>query len=377
MKNPFVYGKEVAGNDFCNRKEEIRELCGDIEASQNVIIFSQRRYGKTSLIKRVLDASRQKGVITIYADLYPMLTEEDFIAIYAKAITESILGKVHKGVKGLTDFFKKIRPKFTIGQSGDISYSIDIDRKDILPSLEDVLESVNRYISGKQKKAVVCFDEFQQIALFQTDKVEKMMRSVFQKHKNISYIFMGSKKHLISDIFNNPHRPFYRSGKPFPLGKIGRTELAEFITHKFALSGKELPRGVAETILAACELHPYYVQYLCNIIWEQTVAKTQVTKQDFAKSIELLLARESSAYEATWNLLTLKQKQVITALSKVLPEEKLFSGGFLQKHNLGAASSLQRTTQSLMDKDLIDKENDTYIIMDVFFKKWLLSISKN
>ncbi len=374
MENPFVYGKEVAGDNFCNRKKEIQELCRDVENSQNVIIFSQRRYGKTSLIKRVFEISKRKGVITVYADLYPMLTEEDFISIYGKAIAESIFGKVRKSLKGVTKLFKKIRPKFTLGQSGEISYSIDIEKKEILPSLEDALESINRYIASKKKKAVVCFDEFQQIALFKTDKLEKTMRSLFQKHKNISYIFMGSKKHLISDIFNNPNRPFYRSGKSFPLCKIDKNELSEFIRNKFELSNKILSSNLAGEIMNICESHPYYVQYLCHIIWEKAIDKQKISEEDFLKSLDLLLERESSTYEATWNLLALKQKQVLMALSKMSPEEKLFSYEFLQKYDLGSASSLQRTVRSLIDKDLIDKESDLYTIVDVFFKKWLSKI---
>jgi uncharacterized protein len=374
MKNPFVYGKEVAGDNFCNRKKETHELCRDIENSQNVIIFSQRRYGKTSLIKRVFELSKHKGIVTVYADLYPVLTEEDFISIYAGAIAESILGKTKKNIKNIAQFFKKIRPKFTLNQNGEVSYTIDIEKKEILPSLEDALDSINRYANSKKKKAVVCFDEFQQIALFKTDKAEKTMRSLFQKHKNISYIFMGSKKHLISDIFNSPNRPFYRSGKSFPLGKIDKSELSEFIRKKFELSHKVLSDNLANDIIDICECHPYYVQYLCHIIWERAIDKKNITEEDFSKSLGLLLERESSTYEATWNLLTLNQKQALMALSKMLPEDKLFSHEFLKKHNLGSASSLQRTLISLVEKDLIDKEGDSNTIMDVFFKKWLAEI---
>lgn len=374
MRNPFVYGKEVSGNNFCNRKKEILELCRDIENSQNVIIFSQRRYGKTSLIKKVFEIIKRKGIITIYVDLYPVLIEEDFISIYAKAVTDSILGKIKKNMKSVTKFFKTIRPKFTVAQNGEVSYSIDIEKKDILPSLEDVLESINRYVISKRKRAVVCFDEFQQISLFKTDKLEKTMRSLFQKHKDISYIFMGSKKHLISDIFNNPHRPFYRSGKSFPLGKIDKTELSKFIQEKFEFSDKHISDSLTSEIVDVCESHPYYLQYLCHIAWEKAMDKKKITREDFLKSLDLLLERESSTYEATWNFLTLNQKQVLMALSKTLPNDKLFSQEFLKKHNLGAASSLQRTLLSLVEKNLIDKEHDSYAIMDVFFKKWLSRI---
>ncbi|MBA3053164.1 MAG: ATP-binding protein, partial [Candidatus Omnitrophica bacterium] len=200
MRNPFVYGKEVSKENFCNRISEIKELLRDISNSQNVIIFSQRRFGKTSLIKRVFEELDFSRIIPIYVDLYPVLSEEDFIRIYAKALSKTVTKDLADKIKELSSVFKKIRPTYSVDQTGQVSFSIDIKNEDIIPSLEDVLEGLNRYVKKEKKKAVVCFDEFQQVSMLKTDKIEKFMRSVFQSHKNISYIFMGSKKHLIYDM---------------------------------------------------------------------------------------------------------------------------------------------------------------------------------
>ena len=266
MKNPFVYGKEVSGGDFCNRKDEIKELYRDTENSQNVIIFSQRRLGKTSLIGEVLKKSGKKGILTVYVDLYAVLTEEDLVRMYAKAVSESLLGKLDRALKKAGEFFKRIRPKLTVDEAGNPTYSIDVEKKEVLPLLEDALGAVNRYVNKREKKAVVVFDEFQQIGQFKTDRAEKIIRSSIQKHKDISYIFMGSKKHLIFDMFNNPNKPFYKSAKPFPLDKINEDELSEFIQNKFGNAKKLLPEDLAKKIITTCERHPYYIQYLCHII---------------------------------------------------------------------------------------------------------------
>lgn len=376
MENPFVYTKEVTGHNFCNRKEEIKELYRDAVNSQNVIIFSQRRLGKTSLIGEVLKRAKSNGILTVYVDLYAVLTEEDLVRKYAKATAESLLGKLSKTLKEAGEFFKRIRPKFTMEEDGKPTYSVDVEKSQTLPMLEDALEAVRRYVDKKKKKAVVVFDEFQQIGQFKTDRVEKIMRSSIQRHKNISYIFMGSKKHLIFDMFNNPSRPFYKSAKPLPLTKIDEDELTEFIQNKFKSTKKNLPKILAKKIVAACECHPYYLQYLCHIIWERIMDKEDVKAKHFSESLNLLLLRESPTYEATWNLLTMKQKQVLLALAKAAPDEKLFSSTFLEEHNLGSASSLQRTLRSLIDKDLVDREKEFYTIIDVFFKKWLINLER-
>jgi len=376
MKNPFVYGKEVSGNDFCNRKDEIKELYRDTVNSQNVIIFSQRRLGKTSLIGEVLKRSRSKGILTVYVDLYAVLTEEDLVRMYAKAVSESLLGKLDRTLRKTGEFFKRIRPKLTIDDAGKPTYSIDVEKREVLPLLEDALEAVNRYVDEKKKKAAVIFDEFQQIGQFKTDRAEKIIRSSIQKHKDISYIFMGSKKHLIFDMFNNPNKPFYKSVKPFPLNKIDEDEFLEFIRNKFKNTKKSLPASQAKKIITICECHPYYMQYLCHIIWEKVIDGEIVKINDVSESLDLLLSRESSTYEATWNLLTMKQKQVLSALAKAAPTEKLFSSAFLEQYSLGSASSMQRTLRSLIEKDLIDKEGESHTIMDIFFKKWLIRLEK-
>jgi len=374
MKNPFVYGKEVSGDSFCDREEETKELCRDIFNSQNVIVFSQRRFGKTSLLKKVLDKCQRGGILAIYVDLYPVLTEEDFVRLYGKVIVETIYGKFTKKLKDISRIFTRIRPTVSVDNLGNYSWSIDVNKSEILPSLGDVLESVERYSKFKKKKVVVCFDEFQQISLFKTDKVQKMMRSSFQKHKNISYIFMGSKKHLIFDIFNNPSKPFYKSGKSFPLCKIKDKELLKFAQHKFKQSGKAISRELLSEVIKECETHPYYFQYLCHIIWERTVDRKNIESQDFVESRDLLLERASSTYEACWDSLTIRQRQALMALAKTLAGEQIFSHEYLQKHNLGSASTLQRILQSLRDKDLVDKEKNKYSIIDVFFKKWIFAL---
>ena len=169
-------------------------------------------------------------------------------------------------IKELTSVFKRIRPTLSIDQTGQGTFSIDVKNNEVVPFIEDVLEGLNRYVEKEKKQAVVCFDEFQQINQVKTDRLEKYMRSKFQTHKKISYIFMGSKKHLIYDMFNNPNRPFYRSAKLFPLEKITYKELKKFIIDKFKKSGKIISDTLTDKIIFECESHPYYVQYMCHNI---------------------------------------------------------------------------------------------------------------
>jgi len=375
MKNPFVFGKEVSGDNFCNRKKEIEELVRDAESSQNVLIYSQRRYGKTSLIKEVLKKVQKKGIITIYIDLYPVTSEVQLIKTYANAIANSFQGTLEKKVNQLKGIFRRLRPTVTINTDGSQTFSVDASPDYTELQLEDVVESINTYIKKNKKYAVIVFDEFQQIGEFKTNKAEKIMRSMMQSHKHIAYFFMGSKKHLIFDMFNNPNRPFYKSSKQYPLEKIDADELLKFVKDKFRKAKKKIKDETIKRIISICKCHPYYLQYICHILWEITIDKGEITENDVSESLYELLRRGAATYEATWDLLTKKQKEVLLALAVTSPHTKIFSSESMRKHNLGPLSSVHKALKSLMDKDLVDRERDAYIINDIFFQKWIISLS--
>jgi hypothetical protein len=107
MKSPFVYGETVTGDNFCNRIQEISELVNYIKNGTNVIIFSPRRYGKTSLINQVLEIARQKGILSFYVDLYPAVNKQKFIEIYARAISSGLTGKTSRIVKKLKEYLQR------------------------------------------------------------------------------------------------------------------------------------------------------------------------------------------------------------------------------------------------------------------------------
>lgn len=371
-QNPFIYGQEVYGEIFCNRKNEIKELISDIRSGQNVIIYSPRRYGKTSLIKEVLRRAEKEGIIGIYVDLYPVIREEDFVSIYAGAISKTLSGPIEKTINKLKSIFKSLRPKIVINSRGETEIGVDLIKdSDIM--IEDVASAVKRYSDKYKKQIAVVFDEFQQIGVFGSDRIEKKLRSIVQTHgRKISYIFLGSKKHLLYDMFSNPNRPFYKIGRHFPLGKISANELSAFIVDRFQSTGIKISGDNALKIAKTAECQPYYVQHLSSSVWKLTVQK-QVDGAAIENALDLTLAEEKSAYSNIWDELRLNQKKVLKMLAEAGQESKLYSLENLQKYNL-TASTVQKTIKSLLLKEIIDKPNGTYDINDVFFKQWLIRI---
>jgi hypothetical protein len=371
IKNPFVYGGEVVGDSFWNRTHEIQEILKDIQNGQNVILFSVRRYGKTSLIKTILEKARKKGVLTVYVDLYPALTKEKFVEIYAKAISSSLGKPTQKILEIVKKLFPRLIPKIVIRSEGETEFEFDYAPNTLYKtSLTDLLHAVHKRAKEEKKEACVVFDEFQEIANYTDDEVEKEMRSAFQMHRNVSYIFLGSKKHLFSKFFHDPNRPFYKSGKHFPLSRLPLYEVKKHVKENFASGKISVTEEVLTMIAEKGAGHPYYTQLLCHILWDECFDNKKIIEKDVEMALFKMLQRESDVYQTILEGLTQKQKNLLVALSHE-PQAQIFSNAFLTRHRLGPASSIQKAFTFLIEKDILDRENNQITFQDPFFSLWL------
>ncbi len=368
-KNPFSYGGRVTGEAFCDRQKELKELLSDIKARQHVILFSQRRFGKTSLVWRLLAEADKNGIIPVYVDLYPASSLAEFIEMYAKAIAESLSG-YEKAMKLLKGLFSRLYLSMGVDGMGNPQWNVGFDRSRETESLDEVLMTFEAYLKKTKKAGVVVFDEFQQITEMNGKKMEARLRSAIQTHEHVSYLFVGSRKHLMQDIFSNPNRPFYRSGKIFPLGKISSDDFSSFIRVRFGSAKMAISDKALNAMLEATETHPYYTQYLCHILYD-IAEGSRVREDDVPKALDLLITREATAYMNTWDLLTLRQRQALMCLAEIKPSESPFRLEALQRFGMSQPAVMMRALNSLVEKDLVDKENGTYEIIDVFFKRWV------
>lgn len=376
LKNPFTYGGRVSGDAFCNREKEVEELLGDIRAGQHIILFSQRRFGKTSLVWKVLEEARKDGIIPVYVDLYPISTLGEFIEEYAKAIART-LSTYEKAIKLMRGLFSRLYLSMGVDPSGNPQWNVGFDRNREIESFDELISCVENYLKRKGKRGVVVFDEFQQITETNGEKIERRLRSAIQTHEQVCYLFVGSKKHMIHDLFSNPNRPFYRIGKILPLEKIAVADLRSFIEKRFNEAEVDVDTNALEVIVETTECHPFYTQYLCHVLYD-IMEDRHIRADDVPKAVDFLLHRESTAYMNTWDLLTNRQRQALVALSETVPGESPFRTEMLRKFNMSQPAIMIRALKSLVGKDLVDKEDGRYEIIDLFFKRWIkTSISQS
>lgn len=373
--NPFVYGEKVSGENFCNRTREINELASEITSGQNIMIYSPRRYGKTSLIGEVLKRVSDKGLITLYIDLYPAISSEDFVRISLKSISHLLTATSKDILKKVKTFFKRISPSLfvTLTEDGTPSIGINFSKTETLPAVEDIFEGFHSYVREKNKRGVVVFDEFQQVGELEDTRIERTLRSIIQNHRDISYVFMGSKKHLIYDMFNNPGRPFFKSSAHFPLEKIDPVVFSDFIRDKFKKTALEIDPDTAMYIVNITRSHPHYTQLLAHTLWESQYDSrpAKIGPAEVDDAVERILDREETAFTNLWDNLTLQQKRLLLSLSLKNAPDKIFSADHIRRYNLSSIGTVQRGIKSLLNKGIIDKEGENVEIDDVFLKLWL------
>jgi len=236
MPNPFKYGSIVTGKDFADREEELSLLVKELKNGQNLLLYSPRRYGKSSLVCMALEQLSKEGFLTAFVDLYGCVYLSDFVD---KIVTETVVpayDKLDKAANFLKTAISGLRPTITVNPTDgtfEISYKKEVASAGEKQILTEVLDAPEKLAVSKNKPLVVVFDEFQEVKNFNGSKVENLMRTHFQHHKHVTYVFMGSKQHLMREMIADSNKPFFRFAKPVSLGKIPKDKFKRFILEKF------------------------------------------------------------------------------------------------------------------------------------------------
>lgn len=373
MKNPFVFGDVVKGKYFTDREDEIKELTSDLSGGQNILLFSPRRYGKTSLILKVLDNLKKEDVIPVYVDLFRITSIHTFVKIYTAAITKATATKLDEAAQFLKANFPTIIPKIVIKATEPTEFEFDFEaaKKDMDKVLDDLYDLPQKVAARRKRQLVVVFDEFQEISTLNLP-IERSLRAKIQHHDKVAYCFMGSKRHLLDKLFLDKNNPLYRIAKPVPLGKIKPKKLKSFIYERFKSIDMNIDDNLIDEVLKITACHPYYTQQLCHEVFNVCFSKEgyTITLKGIEMAEDKCITAQSYAYSTIWDGLAGKQKDLILALT-LDPEANIYSHEFLSKHELGAPATVQTAVKALEKKGLLDRANGGYSISDVFFIEWI------
>ena len=365
MDNPFSYSDYVTGEAFFDRATEKKDLIYYARNSQNVLLYSHRRMGKTSLLHQVIRRLKRAKprVPSIYIDLYGTLDENDFIDAVLTGLTqiESKIERIFKQMAGLkvTGSIDPITNLPTLSAS--------IKPREKPEYLEKALNLMASY-SNKQKLLVV-FDEFQEVAKYSEAGFEKRLRRVIQGHRNISYIFSGSQKYILIEKFDSAKRAFYKMARSYPLEKIEIRDYTDWAQKLFKKKNVNVDEEIIVDIVERCDYQPMYIQQFLFDLWRSSSVSLDVL-EEIQKSI---ITRQKNQFIVLWDLLTQNQKKALRLLAET-EGESIYAAEQLQRVGFNSGSVLQRALLSLVEKEILSK-NATFQFQDAMLKNWVQSLS--
>lgn len=380
MANPFRFGQVVSGELFCDRKSEIKQITQDLSGGQSIVLFSPRRYGKTSLLKAVSKELKSKRILYGHVDFFACNSTEKVVQAVSSAAAKAIINdlkSIEKFIKKSAQFFTRTRFAIRFEPNGTGSFTVLPElspQATSIDNLSDAFVGLNSYLRKSKKRAVIVLDEFQQI-LRVNSNLEAEFRTIIQQQDRIAFAFLGSRMHLLQDIFINEKRPFYHSAKLIELGPIAQEELTKFIKTRFKKIGVSISEELALRIANKVEGHPDYAQRLCSHIFDSLESNT-VSEELVEAGVLRMLVSLTPSLSGIFEELPIRESQVMTLLAEHGPIAK-FSSKMLYKYDMGMPS-LHKALSSLIRKDLISKGQDKkYFIIDNFLAEWIREVLKN
>jgi len=365
--NPFRYGQVVSKQDFCPRPALSRQLSNFLKSGQNVVLQGERRVGKTSLIVETTRKLRSHRLL--YIDLLEIKTIDDLAKRMVAAIIslEHQAGLLEKALRSLS----QLRPTVAIDPiSGQPSISLDASaalRPDSLTGLLDLIADLNQ-----RKRLVVAFDEFQDILnLPKVAEALATLRSKVQFHTEIPYLFSGSVRNQMKDIFMDPGSAFFKSAISLDVGPLREKPFMKFLTTRFESGRRGIEPELLSQVLELADSIPGDVQELCACLWDTTSLGQSLSSQSLGPALELIYARESKGYEATLVQLSAQQLKCLTGLARMGGDAPL-SSAFLKNTGIALPASVKKALNRLVKMKVVYRYENQYKFVNPFFKSWLI-----
>lgn len=368
-QNPF-FTTGYAGNEyFCDRVNETNTLKNLLLNGNNVVLMSPRRIGKTGLLYHCFDQPEIKeNYHTFIIDIYATKNVEDLIFEMGRSIVRTLKPRGQKAIERFLEVVSALRPGVTFDVMGNATWSLGID-KPLSP--EFALEQIFDYIKQSDKHCLIAIDEFQQITYYPEKNIEAILRTYIQQCTNANFVFSGSERHLLSEMFNSPARPFFSSTSTLPLHILPLDKYSEFVVRHFAKAGKSMPHNIIATLYERFEGVTWYMQKVFNQLFMTMQDGEVCTLNMLDQTIDDIINSYSSNYADLLYQLTPRQKQLLIAINREGKARELTSSRFIKKHHLSTASTIQVAQKSLLDKQLITQNLGEYEVYDKFMSLWI------
>ncbi|MBU0685170.1 MAG: ATP-binding protein [Thermoplasmatota archaeon] len=367
MDNPFKFGGLVTGKDFADRENEMDEILREVRSGTNIVMFSPRRMGKSSLMAELMHRHGAEFLF-VYVDLYGITTKTRMVEVFMSALVSSVYGTVKKVAAGIKDVIKGSRLRLVINEKGEPGVEFSVGEPSV-PEIQDMLDIPEEIARKRGKRIVIVFDEFQEIGSLDGVSLLKAMRSRIQAHRHVSYIFAGSKRHMLMSIFEEREGAFFKSAKPLELGPIPRADFERFLVDRFSAAGGRLEHEAARAIVETGGGNSYYVQQIAHELFN--ISTRPKWPGDVESAVATTLAHQSPAFQFLWD--SIKSRTQRRYLMAVAREGKTMSrSALIERYGLRSASHVQRAIKQLDARGITEGG----VIVDPMLALWLRGLTE-
>lgn len=369
MKNPFVTNGYAGAEYFCDRVKETATLRDLLVNENNVALISPRRLGKTDLIWHLFDnKSIRRSYYCFVVDIYATKNLSDFVNVLGKAVLDELRPKGKKAWEKFITVISSLRSEISFDLNGMPSWNVGLGSIDN-PAV--TLDEIFTYLNQADKPCLVAIDEFQQISRYGDDTVEATIRTYIQRCTNAHFIFSGSQRHLMNEMFTSPSRPFYQSVTIMNLQPLDLKVYTDFCTDKFEQAGKHLDPEVVPSLYQRFDAVTSYMHRTLNILYSKTEVGNTCHVQMVDEALDYILRLSSDSYESLFYQMPEKQRMLFLAIAKEGEAAEVTGGKFIKKHKLISPSSVNSALKGLLEKDFIIMDRNVYSVYDQFFSLWL------
>lgn len=386
--NPFEYGRELEPDELADRIEIVAKVADTMLHGRKLFLIGPRRFGKTSVIRAAeLKAISDGACVLRYdASAFPTITDlaARLAADAATAFAGSLAGAADRIVKTATEMFGRLQPSVTIRPDGSVSITLGMDittgvSARVVPLLSDVLDGVERGAKKLGRPVAVVLDEFQDVVERGGVEAEAQIRAAVQRHKNVGYVFAGSKTRLMIDM-TSAGRPFYNLGDREFLGPVPRADLARTLGAGFDRGTIPVEEGALDEIMNLAEDVPYTVQLLARACWDTCRASVSIGStpatltRKLVDNVHKRVVREQDPYfSSAWESLTPPQRTALVALLQN-NGERLTSSAVARQYRT-SVSTLQSAFDALRSRGVVRDDSVDGVtrlrVDDPMFGAWI------
>ena len=376
INNPFILVGDIPAPYFCDRQQEIARLLKGIHGGENICLVSTRRMGKSRLVKHCSVLPEIMGnYYFFYVDLLHTSSLRDFAFAFGRCVFDALQNKGEKFVRQFLSAVQSLTVTMSVDPLSSMPQFGLALNQDAQP--EYTFESIFRYLENADKPCIVCFDEFQQISRYSEKNVEALLRSHIQHLSNAHFIFSGSERHMLEEMFNSSAHPFYNSASYMFLEAIPEDKYIEFACYWYEQYSKHVEPELVQLIYRLAEGNTYTMQRISHELFDILAPNEAADRQKLAQAVNNVIESETPRYARLLSHVPERQQSLLFAIANEGRVQKIMSGAFLRKYHLISSSAVQNAIKHLLEMDLVTQDDQKqYVVDDIFLRMYLNRISE-